>query len=121
MMTRWGRVVGVADTQLPTASARMSKSRLVQGGRHAYTAIVELNGPRRAGGVKGECVAAGQEGRVSGVEGTSWSRPGGARHTMQATRGGGWRTADVLHVGEWRGGRGGRGNREKGESRYGWG
>ena len=84
-----GRVVCVADTQLPTASAGMSKSRLVQGGRYAYTAFVQLSGPRRAGGVEGEGVAAGQEGRVSGVEGTSWSCPGGARRTMQATRGGG--------------------------------
>ena len=57
-----GRVVCVADTQLPTASAGMSKSRLVQGGGYAYTAFVELSEPRRAGGVEGECVAAGQEG-----------------------------------------------------------
>ena len=82
-------VVCVADTQLPTARAGMSKSRLVQGGGYAYTAFVELSGPRRAGGVEGECVDAGQEGRVSGVEGTSWSCSVGARRTMQATRGGG--------------------------------
>jgi hypothetical protein len=84
-----GRVVCVADTQLPTASAGMSKSRLVQGGGYAYTAFVELSGPRRAGGVEGQCVAAGQEGRVSGVEGTSWSWSVGARLTIQAARGGG--------------------------------
>ena len=57
-----GRVVCVADTQLPTASAGMSKSRLAQGGGYAYTALVELSEPHRAGGVEGECVAAGQEG-----------------------------------------------------------
>lgn len=42
-----GRVVCVADTQLPTASAGMSKSRLVQGGGYAYTAFVKWTTPRR--------------------------------------------------------------------------